>query len=178
MSGDLSNAASRYDAVLSEQPNNRDALLGKAALAIRQQHPEQAAAIYSKLLDLNPSDPEAGAALIGMRGDGSDQSESELKTILTRNPKSDASLFRLGNLYLQQSRWSEAEEMFFHAYEMAPGNADYAYNLAISLDRLGQNRLALNYYQQASQLAQRSPNLINQNAIRQRIQQLQQLPLQ
>ena len=61
--------------------------------------------------------------------------------------------FNLGNLYARQARWPEAEESYFAAYQADPENADYAYNLAVSLDHIEQRTAALSYYQRAIELA-------------------------
>jgi tetratricopeptide (TPR) repeat protein len=173
-SGDLNAAKPLYESVLRDDPNNRDALLGMAAIALNQKQTAQAGSLYSRLLDLDPSDPDATAALASLRRGDPEQSESLLKKVLAQNPESGAGLFELGNLYAQQARWADAQQSYFRAYGTAPGNADYAFNLAISLDRLSQNKLALEYYQRALTLAKESPGNFNQRAAKNRIDQLQQ----
>jgi len=173
-SGDRNGARPLYESVLRDEPNNRDALLGIAAIELTAHHNEQAAALYSRLLDLDPNDAEATAALTSLRRDNPEQSESQLKKVLARNPQSGATLFELGNLYGGQARWSEAQDMYFRAYSSAPKNADYAFNLAISLDRLGQTRLALDYYQKALALSATAPGNFSPDAAANRINDLQQ----
>ncbi|MET3120455.1 tetratricopeptide (TPR) repeat protein [Oxalobacteraceae bacterium GrIS 2.11] len=171
--GNIDAAADLYGAALRKEGSNRDAMLGLAAIALKRNQPEQAAAYYSKLLDMNPTDPDATAGLISVqRGDPS-RNESQLKKILAQNPHSAPNLFELGNLYAQQSRWPEAQDAYFRAYEAAPDNADYAYNLAIGLDRLAQPRLALDYYQRALVLSKTKPGNFDLNAAQNRIKQLQ-----
>ena len=128
--------------------------MGLAAIAIYRKQSEQAAAYYIRLLDLAPNDPDAFAGLVGLRGQTDlTQSESSLKKILSQNPHAAAIHFALGNVYTQQSRWSEAQQSYFRAYSNAPNNADYAFNLAISLDHLNQSKLALEYYQRSLSLS-------------------------
>jgi Tfp pilus assembly protein PilF len=171
LSGDTGTAQQLYHKVLQQEPNNRDALLGMAAIALKQKQTGQAAAYYAKLLDLDPADPEAQAALIGLQGQSDPtQSESRLKKVLIQNPQAGAAHFALGNLYTQQSRWAEAQQSYFRAYSSAPGNADYAFNLAISLDHLNQSKLALEYYQRA--LAQPGPANFDKGAAKSRIAEL------
>ncbi len=174
LSGDSGTAQQLYRKVLQQEPNNRDALLGMAAIALKQKQAGQAAAYYSKLLDLDPADPEALAGLIGLQGQSDPtQSESRLKKVLAQNPQADAAHFALGNLYTQQSRWAEAQQSYFRAYSSAPGNADYAFNLAVSLDHLNQSKLALDYYQRA--LAQPSPASFDKSSVQTRIRELMPL---
>lgn len=173
LSGDTGTAQQQYQKVLQQEPNNRDALLGMAAIALKQKQAGQAAAYYGKLLDLDPADPEALAALIGLQGQNDPtQSESHLKKVLLQNPQADAAHFALGNLYSQQSRWAEAQQSYFRAYSSAPGNADYAFNLAVSLDHLNQSKLALDYYQRA--LAQPGPANFDKSSVQTRIRELLQ----
>lgn len=171
LSGDTGTAQQLYQKALQQEPNNRDALLGLAAIALKYRQTGQAAAYYGKLLELDPADPEALAALIGLQGQTDPtQSESRLKKILAQNPQADAAHFALGNLYAQQSRWAEAQQSYFRAYSSAPGNADYAFNLAVSLDHLNQGKLALDYYQRA--LAQPGPANFDKPSAQLRIQEL------
>lgn len=173
-SGDTGTAQQLYQKVLQQEPNNRDALLGMAAIALKHQQTGQAATYYGKLLELDPADPEALAALIGLQGQTDPtQSESRLKKALAQNPQADAVHFALGNLYTQQSRWAEAQQSYFRAYSSAPGNADYAFNLAVSLDHLNQGKLALDYYQRA--LALPGPANFDKSSVQTRIEELLQL---
>jgi Tfp pilus assembly protein PilF len=171
LSGDTGTAQQLYHKVLQQEPNNRDALLGMAAIALKHNQAGQAAAYYGKLLELDPADPEALAGLIGLQGQSDPaQSESRLKKVLMQNPQAGAAHFALGNLYTQQSRWAEAQQSYFRAYSSAPGNADYAFNLAVSLDHLNQGKLALDYYQRA--LAQPGPANFDKGAAKSRIAEL------
>jgi len=171
-SGQLGAARQQYEAVLQQDPVNRDALLGLAAVAQQGNQGAQAAALYLRLLEINPDDGVALAGLIGLRQGDLVQSESRLKAILERTPESGPVLFALGNVYAQQRRWPEAQQQFFRAYSAVPGNADYAYNLAIGLDRLNQPKLAATYYQRALTLAQTSPSAFDRAAAQQRLGEL------
>ena len=171
-SGDLGNAQQQYEAALRQDANSRDALLGMATVAARQNHGEQASAYYLRLLELDPNDATAVAGLVGARGGDAGQSERRLKAILATNPDAGPVLFALGNLYAQQGRWPDAQQTYFRAYTAAPDNADYAYNLAIGLDRLNQGPLALTYYQRALALAQDKAAGFDRNALRQRMHEL------
>jgi len=171
-SGDLTAAQQQYDAALRQDGNNRDALLGLAALAARQNQTDKAASYYQRLLELDPADSTATAGLIGLRRGDAGQSESRLKAALAANPEAAPVHFALGNLYAQQGRWSDAQQAYFRAFSAAPDNADYAYNLAIGLDRLNQGKLALTYYQRALALAQDKAVGFDRNTLRQRIHEL------
>ncbi|PHV05514.1 hypothetical protein CSQ96_20365 [Janthinobacterium sp. BJB412] len=170
--GDLRGARAQYEQVLRQDPNNRDALLGLAALALRQQQEQQAAAAYTRLLELDPNDADATAGLVGMSQGDPAQNELRLKKLLQNAPESGPALFALGNLYARQGRWPEAQPLFFRAYGAVPANADYAFNLAVALDRLNQPKLALSHYQKALALAQNNPGGFDPAAVHKRLQEL------
>ena len=153
--GDLATARADYEQALREEPANRDATLGLAALDVRAGRFETAEAAYLRLLRADPRDAHAQAALIALRGGRVDPvaAESRVKSMLAENPGAHALNFTLGNQFASQGRWAEAQQEFFKAFAAEPDNADYAYNLAVSLDHLRQPKLALEYYRRAITLA-------------------------
>ncbi|NYE60468.1 tetratricopeptide (TPR) repeat protein [Duganella sp. 1224] len=171
-SGDTAGAQQQYEAALAQDANNRDALLGAAHVAARQNLKDKAAGYYLRLLELSPNDADATAGLIGLRQGDISQSEARLKAILANTPDAGPVLFALGNLYAQQGRWPDAQQAYFRAVGAAPDNPDYAYNLAIGLDRLNQGKLALGYYQRALALAQDKAVGFDRNALRKRMHEL------
>jgi tetratricopeptide (TPR) repeat protein len=153
--GDVDGARAAYQEVLVEDPGNRDALLGLAAVDVRAGRFDSAEAIYARLLQTDPRDPQAQAALIGLRGSrvNAQAAESRLKTMLAGDPQAHVLNFALGNQLAQQGRWAEAQQEYFKAVAAEPDNADFAYNLAVALDHLRQPKFALTYYQRAIALA-------------------------
>jgi tetratricopeptide (TPR) repeat protein len=79
-------------------------------------------------------------------------SETRLKQLLSREPSAFLH-FVLGNLFGEQSSWSQAQQAYFQAHHLEPDNPDYAYNLAVALDHLRQSKLALEFYRRAERLA-------------------------
>jgi tetratricopeptide (TPR) repeat protein len=172
-SGDMVQAQSQYERVLQLEPDNRDALLGLAAIAVNRGQGPRAGSFYARLLELDPLDADAVAGLASLeRGDPS-QAESRLKKVIAGAPQSGPALFALGNVYAQQGRWAEAQQAYFRAFGATPTSADYAFNLAVSLDRLNQGKLALEYYRRALQLAPAGGSNLNQASVRARIAQLE-----
>ena len=131
------------------QGNNVDALLGLATIASVQNREADAQRLYREVLDLDPLNATAQGALLDLLGNTDSQAtESRLKTLIARDP--NPQLYQtLGNLYASQARWSDAQAAYFEAYRGAPDNADYAFNLAVSLDQLQQASAALTYYEKA-----------------------------
>lgn len=134
--------------------DNVDVQLGLAAIAVRDNDTPAATRHYQRVLELDPRNSTANSALIGMMGDADpNASETRLKSLIASQPAAQL-YFALGNLYAGQSRWPDAEQAYFEAYQTNPANADYAYNLAVSLEHISQSKPALNYYQKARSLMQ------------------------
>jgi len=143
-----------YKKVLESEPNNHDALLGIAAVSIQQDEVGTARDIYIKLLERDPRDPHAHAGLANIaQTDGANLSESKLKQLIEYRPDDAHLQFALGNVYVQKKSWPEAQQAFFNAWKADNSNADYAYNLAVSLDQLGKHREAKAYYEDSLKLA-------------------------
>lgn len=160
LAGDLVSARQKYLQQLQHDPRNKDVLLGLAAIAVHLQQPGEAQAYYLRVLE---SDPQDASAIAGMTGLGQQlhpsqaQTESRLKTLLAQQPDAAALHFTLGNHYASQLRWGEAQQAFFRALSIDASNAEYAFNLAVSLDHLNQNKLAVEYYNKALVLTGATP---------------------
>jgi len=174
LAGDLATARADYQEALREEPANRDALLGLAAIDVRAGRYEPAEAIYLRLLQSDPRDSHAHAALIELRAGRMDPltAESRVKSLLANDPSADVLYFTLGNQLALQGRWAEAHQHYSKAFAADPDNADFAYNLAVSLDHLRQSGLALEYYGRALALAAKRGASFELAAARSRVQQL------
>ena len=172
--GDLAKARTEYQQVLREEPANRDALLGLAAVEMRAQRYDLSDAYYQRLLQADPRDPHAQAGLLALRGQQLDPVlvESRVKTLLAADREANVLYFTLGNQYAQQGRWAEAQQAYFKAFATDPDNADYAFNLAVSLDQLRQPKLALEYYRRALALAEKRSASFAPDVARTRVEQL------
>ncbi len=172
--GRLEEARRGYEEVLRGDTRNVDALLGLAAIATRQGQLERAQDLYLRVIDADPGNATAQAALINLRGQGNTgASESRLKTLLASQPDSSALHFALGNVYARQGRWNDAQQAYFLAYAGEPDNADYVFNVAVSLDHLRQNKLAAQYYRMALSASETGHGAFDRNAASKRILELQ-----
>ncbi|MGC2049626.1 MAG: tetratricopeptide repeat protein [Gallionella sp.] len=149
-SGKLNESRQMYLEVLGKDARNTDALLGLGAIAQQLGEDGFAAQYYMRVLTLDPRNAVANAGMSALSTD--ENSESRLKNLLREERDSPALHFALGNIYAGQSRWGEAQSAYFNAYTLDSKNAELAYNLAVSLDHLGQDKLAVQLYQRALEL--------------------------
>ena len=172
--GDLAKARTEYHQVLREEPANRDALLGLAATEMRAQRYDLSQGYYQRILQADPRDAYAQAGLLALRSEQLDPVlvESRVKSLLAADRDANVLYFTLGNQYAQQGRWAEAQQAYFKAFATDPDNADYAFNVAVSLDQLRQPKLALEYYSRALALAEKRSASFSPDVARTRVQQL------
>ena len=173
--GTLAAAEVTFRKILSDDANNLNAMKGLAIVASETGRYRLAASIYLKVLDLRPDDAVAIAELISLHATHPSYrlTEERLKSLLGRVPSHDGRLyFSLGNLYAEQGRWYEAQQNYFSAFSGEPDNPDYAFNLAVSLEYVNRQDIALNYYRIAQELAASNPYSFEESVLTTRILQL------
>ena len=171
-SGQFEQARQAYEKLRVAQPGNPDVVLGLAVIAQRQNRVDEAARLYLRVLELDARNAFAQAALTSLisRADPA-AAEAKLKQLITQQPAAYLH-FALGNLYASQGRWSEAQGSYFDAQRLDSGSADYAFNLAVSLEHISQPRQAADYYRRALQLAQGKAVSFDPAQARSRLQHL------
>jgi tetratricopeptide (TPR) repeat protein len=160
--GDYVTAKQRYAEAIAANSHSADAHLGFATAAARSGNATDlplAIKHYQRVLEIDPRNATASAALIVLAGgkDGSSvgdtggpgEKEMKLKLLIAQDPSAANAHFLLGNLYAESRQWREAQPAYFEAARLMPQNADYNYNLAVSLDQLGQGAAAINFYRRA-----------------------------
>jgi len=151
--GDDVSAQQKYRQVLQKDVRNVDALLGMAAIAQRQARNMDALGWYRKVTEIEPRNSIAQSAMADLEANtDAVGAESKIKSMLARQPEAANLHAALGNLYAAQNQWASAQAAYFSASQFAPISADYAFNLAISLEHLGKPKLALVQYQRALDL--------------------------
>jgi len=172
--GDMERARANYEQALRDEPGNRDALLGLAAVETRAQRFATAEALYRRLLLADPRDPFAHAGLLSLRAQQIDPvaAESRVKGLLAVDPEESVLQFSLGNQFAQQGRWAEARQAYGKAAAMDPENPDFAFNLAVSLEHMRQPQPALEQYRRALALALQRTASFDAAAAQSRVQLL------
>ena len=156
---------------------NRDAKLGLGAIAVIENDTQTARKIYQSLLKLDPRDPIATAAITSLRSDESavKQDENYLLSMIEKNPKDPHLNFALGNVYAQQGRWKLAQQQYFNAWQQDNENADYVFNLAVSMDQLSKPAQALSFYRDSLNKAHNKQVSFSREAVQKRIDELSEL---
>lgn len=163
--GDDVAAQQQYRQVLQGDVRNVDALLGMAAIAQRQGRDADATGWYQKVLEIEPRNTIAQSAITSVQMNAASSNlaatdlvgaESRIKNMLAQQPEAANLHAALGNLFAAQNQWASAQEAYFNASRFAPNNADYVFNLAVSLDQLGKPSLALAQYRHALDLLNNS----------------------
>ena len=156
-------AENNYLKALEIEPNHADALAGLGAVYQQTGRINLATENYQRLLGVDPGNTLAASALISLRSTEVDwDTESELKHLLQRFPLAHHLHFALASYFVDQGRWADARYEFRAAQELAPDNADYNFNLAVSLEQLGDYEGARHYYEAAIATAGGSANVDKQ----------------
>ena len=174
-SADYNRARTLYAKLLQADPLSLDAHLGMATIFARRGDSASAMNHYRQVLALDPRNGTALAGLLAVSDSRSPSLEIELRTLVGRNPETSSLQFSLGNLYASERRWVEAQQAYFEAFRLESGNADYVYNLAVSLDQLKKANMALDYYRRALRLSPTSGGQFDTSAVARRIKELTDL---
>lgn len=171
LAGMLDEAENKYRQALLAHPHEKDALLGLAIIAQRNRQYERAARLYRQVLREDIGNAPAAAALVSLSATADPvAAESQVRELIDIKPAAPQFHYALGNILAPQSRWGEAQQSFYRAWSLAPDNALYTYNLAVSLDRLHQTKSALPYYEKSRQEA--DTNMLDRKAIEHRMREL------
>jgi len=171
--GDYAEARRSYEAGAAAEPLNADAQLGLGTIAARTGDRAGAVRHFRRALEIDPRNAGALAGLAAMADKSApEQLERQLRIDIGRYPQSSALQMALGNLYASQRRWTEAQQAFFESFRLDPDNADAAYNLAVSLDHLGQRRTAFDYYQRSLAASQKQAVQFDRGLVKRRAEEL------
>ena len=173
-SGQYDEAEKLYAEVLHLEKNNRDAMLGLGAIAIHKKDVRIAKRYYLALLKQDPRDPIAATAIASLHSDKAsiESDEEYLLAMLDSNPKAAHLNFALGNIYAQKGEWKTAQQSYFNAWQQDSGNADYVFNLAVSMDQLNKQGQAIKFYKMCLLKSNNKQVGFSREAVQQRIKVL------
>jgi Flp pilus assembly protein TadD len=176
-SGQYDGAEKLYAEVLHLEKNNRDAMLGLGAIAIHKKDDRTARRYYLALLKQDPRDPIATAAISSLHSDkmSIESDEEHLLTMLESNPKAAHLNFALGNIYAQKGEWKTAQQSYFNAWQQDSENADYVFNLAVSMDQLSKQEQAIKFYKACLLKSNNKQVSFSREAVKKRISELSEL---
>ncbi|MCP5213024.1 MAG: tetratricopeptide repeat protein [Hahellaceae bacterium] len=173
--GNYSLAEKSYAEALVLSPYHRDALLGAAAVAVKNNELGEALTFYQTRLARDPTDTHAKSGLLSLvaSSQSSPKLEGEVNSLLREYPNAAHLHFLKGSLKAGGKQWGAAQAAFYKARRLEPGNADYAFNLGVSLDNLGQEKEALRYYREAQTLSFVGQANFDRTQLQQRVQVLE-----
>ncbi|MFA4916738.1 MAG: tetratricopeptide repeat protein [Syntrophales bacterium] len=147
--GKLKEAKEEYEKVLSSMPSHVEAHNNLGVVYKDMGKLDMAIAKYSKAITLDPKYKKARynlATTLYLKGDlDSAASESRLGIVL--DPRDSEGYNILGLIYKKQDKTQEALEMFRKALAIDPGYPPTHYNMAITLEDLGNIPGAMFHYQ-------------------------------
>jgi tetratricopeptide (TPR) repeat protein len=170
-------AKNLYSEVLNIEAGNRDALLGIGAIAVIEKDYLLARDTYLSLLKQDPRDPIAIAALASFKNNDVtlEKDEQFLLDMLQKNPDAPQLNFALGNIYAKQAKWKSAQQHYFNAWQHDIENADYIFNLAVSMDQLGKQQQALTFYEDSLTKSMNKQVSFSREAVKKRITEISEL---
>jgi tetratricopeptide (TPR) repeat protein len=94
-------------------------------------------ALTREAVKLQSDNTRPTTAAVPSGGGKSEESESELRAAVAKNPKGFAANYRLGHFYVQAGRYEAAIPPLQAAYAVDPANFDNEYDLALALKMAG-----------------------------------------
>jgi uncharacterized protein HemY len=129
--------------------------------------------IYLAVLEQDPRDSMATAGLAGLHDETSLNSDEQyLISMLEKNPGAQHLNFALGNNYAKQNKWQSAQQHYFAAWQSDNNNADYIFNLAVSMDQLNKRQQAVSLYKDSLVKAVNKQVSFSREAAQKRIKEL------
>jgi len=150
-------AAELLQQILGMQPSNLQALMLYGSLELNAGNLGNASALFSRVIAIDPGNVSARVGFLkSIPGMPTAELITELNRLLQTARNNHLLAFELGRAYSSESRWTEATRSFRSALELVRSSntnnqviPEYAFNLAVSLDRSGDRTQAVRYYNEA-----------------------------
>jgi Flp pilus assembly protein TadD len=147
MDGHEAIAAGYYNEALKAEPKNELALFGLATTHQRMGNRDEARELYGRLLAINPTHREALNNFMALISDEAPEDAiEELEKLETENPDFSPIPAQLGVVYKKLGDNRMAVNKLVRALQLSPDNVSYKYNLAITLDAMGDTEEASDLY--------------------------------
>lgn len=176
--GKFDEASLAFEEIHTALPNDTETLLMLAALAELRNRPVEADNWRQRAYHIAPLSTDVLAAMLGASSNRLHaplETESQLRSLLSRHPESAPLHFALGNLELSRGQWLEAKAAFVAALSNDGDNPDYLFNLAITLDHLRQHALAAKRYRDATHAAELRPSVMNKDEALRRQREIEEM---
>ncbi|MBI1274486.1 tetratricopeptide repeat protein [bacterium] len=155
MMGQTESAVSMYRQVLMEDPRNKLGMFGLATSLHRNGQYAQAQRAYAELLSYYPNYTDGLNNFFALMSDiAPGDAIRQLDELARRNPDFSPIPAQMGMVYMKNGEYENAASSLARAVTLSPENVTYRYNLAIALDKMGQNTEAVRLYQQVLEAMQ------------------------
>ncbi len=145
--GDFAAAIVGYNAALEQDPENRDALSGKAFALEQSGATTDAAVIWARLYQSDPNDQAALANMAAVAAPTMNSAQEQTAS-LSEVPPQSATLAATAHARIRQGDLDGAQSDLERAWALDRDNPITRLNLAIIADRRGDTTTALNLYRQ------------------------------
>ncbi len=169
--GNYKLAKQLYQTSLKENNHNVVALSGLGAIAVINNNLDTATGYYQQILQVDRNNYQAKQALLSLKSRDIEKAEvlNKIQNEIIQNPNDPALKFILGNHYAQGSDWVTAQKYYFSAVALDLDNQIYTLNLAISMDKLGMHKQALQFYKKTIELAEIQGDRVDTSSVINRI---------
>ncbi len=161
--GYLDAAASSFQQVIAEKPNDPEAYYNLGTLNLRRNDLQQARQYLEQTVKLRPDYPEAWNNL-GMIAAQQGQAEDAIRNFqesLRLRPSYAIPLLNLGNFYRRQGAFDKAQALLRRALEIEPADPEVNYSLGMFYAQQDQVQQAQDYLEKAIELRPDYPEALN-----------------
>lgn len=161
-----------FKSAIAADPKFLEARYGLAAVLKKAKKPEEAAAVYRGILEIDPAQSSAHIALgdLSLEKNDTDKAIYHYNEAITAAGEDDVgnpdAYFGLGRAWIAREKYAEAIEALEHAIELAPKSADPYFHLGLARKGNRDYDEALEAFERYTKLARRrSPGIVEARKI-------------
>jgi len=149
LQGDLKGAAAAFERVTEADPNNPDGWVNIGRSAVQEGDMARARTVLEKALSLSPNLARANFFYAKvLRSDGDyEGAAARLNTVLAQYPRDRVALNDLGRILFLERKYGQAVKVLESVLEVDPEDLEAHYNLMLSYNGLGNEKLAKEHEQ-------------------------------